>query len=246
MKKILLMGAGSAIAESTARLFAQRGDALFLVGRKADVLESMCADLRVRGAKSVGMQVMDANDFGGHEAMLNAAESALGGLDTVLIAHGTLSDQKACEASVEQTLRELNTNGVSVVALLTRIAARFERRRTGTIVVISSVAGDRGRQSNYVYGSAKALVSAFTSGLRQRLYPLGVTVITIKPGFVDTPMTAAFPKGALWAKPQQIANGIVSAVDRGSATVLYLPSFWRLIMFIIRSVPESIFRKLKL
>jgi len=246
MKKILVMGAGSAIAESTARLFAQRGDALFLVGRKADVLEAMCADLHVRGARAVGMQVLDANDFGGHEAMLNVAESALGGLDTVLIAHGTLSDQKACEASVEHTLRELNTNGVSVVALLTRIAARFEQRRAGTIVVISSVAGDRGRQSNYVYGSAKALVTAFTSGLRQRLYPLGVTVITIKPGFVDTPMTAAFPKGALWAKPQQIANGIVSAVDRGSATVLYLPAFWRLIMLIIRSIPESIFRKLKL
>ena len=246
MKKILVMGAGSAIAEAAARVFAQRGDALFLVGRKADVLESLCADLRVRGAKAVGMHVMDANDFGGHEAMLNVAESSLGGLDTVVIAHGTLSDQKACEASVGETLRELNTNGVSVVALLTQVAARFEQRKAGTIVVISSVAGDRGRQSNYVYGSAKALVTAFTSGLRQRLYPLGVSVITIKPGFVDTPMTAAFPKGALWAKPQQIASGIVSAVDRGSATVLYLPSFWRLIMFIIRSIPESIFRRLKL
>jgi short-subunit dehydrogenase len=246
MKKILVMGAGSAIAEATARVFAQRGDALFLVGRKADVLESMCADLRVRGAKTVGMHVMDANEFGDHETMLNVAESSLGGLDAVLVAHGTLSDQKACEASVERTLQELNTNGVSVVALLTRVAARFEQRRAGVIVVISSVAGDRGRQSNYVYGSAKALVTAFTSGLRQRLYPLGVAVITIKPGFVDTPMTAAFPKGALWAKPQQIAAGIVSAVDRGSATVLYLPSFWRLIMLIIRSIPETIFRRLKL
>jgi len=226
--------------------FAQRGDALFLVGRKADVLESMCADLRVRGASAVGMHVMDANDFSGHEAMLNDAEGSLGGLDTVLIAHGTLSDQKACESSVELTLRELNTNGVSVVALLTRVAARFEQRKAGTIVVISSVAGDRGRQSNYVYGSAKALVTAFTSGLRQRLYASGVTVVTIKPGFVDTPMTAAFPKGALWAKPQQIANGIVGAVDRSSATVLYLPAFWRLIMLIIRSIPEAIFRKLKL
>jgi len=246
MKKILVIGAGSAIAEATARVFAPRGDALFLVGRKAEVLESMCADLRVRGAKGAGLHVMDANDLNGHETMLNVAESALGGLDTVLIAHGTLSDQKACEASVDRTLSELSTNGVSVVALLTRIAARFEQRRAGTIVVISSVAGDRGRQSNYVYGSAKALVSAFTSGLRQRLYPLGVTVITVKPGFVDTPMTAAFPKGALWAKPQQIANGIVSAVDRGSATVLYLPKFWRLIMLIIRSIPETVFRRLKL
>jgi decaprenylphospho-beta-D-erythro-pentofuranosid-2-ulose 2-reductase len=97
-----------------------------------------------------------------------------------------------------------------------------------------------------VYGSAKALVTAFTSGLRQRLYPLGIPVITIKPGFVDTPMTAAFPKGALWAKPQQIAAGIVTAVDRGSATALYLPWFWWMIMLIIRSIPEAIFRRLKL
>jgi decaprenylphospho-beta-D-erythro-pentofuranosid-2-ulose 2-reductase len=245
MKKILVVGAGSAIAEATARLFAQRGDALFLVGRKADVLESMSADLRVRGANAVGMRVMDANDFDAHESMLNDAETSLGGLDTVLLAHGTLSDQKACESSVELTMRELNTNGLSFVALLTRIAAKFEQRKAGTIVVISSVAGDRGRQSNYVYGSAKALVTAFTSGLRQRLYASGVTVVTIKPGFVDTPMTAAFPKGALWAKPQKIAAGIVSAVDR-SATVLYLPGFWRLIMLVIRSIPETVFRRLKL
>ena len=245
MKKILVVGAGSAIAEATARLFAQRGDALFLVGRKADVLESMAADLRVRGANAVGMRVMDANDFDAHESMLNDAETSLGGLDTVLLAHGTLSDQKACESSVELTMREMNTNGLSFVALLTRIAAKFEQRKAGTIVVISSVAGDRGRQSNYVYGSAKALVTAFTSGLRQRLYASGVTVVTIKPGFVDTPMTAAFPKGPLWAKPQKIAAGIVSAVDR-SATVLYLPGFWRLIMLVIRSIPETVFRRLKL
>ena len=246
MRKILVMGAASAIAEATARVFAQRGDALFLVGRKAEVLESMAADLRVRGAPTVGIHAMDANDFDGHEAMLDLAESTLGGLDVVLIAHGTLGDQKASEGSVAVALRELNTNGVSVVALLPLIAQRFEQRRAGTIVVISSVAGDRGRQSNYVYGSAKALVSAFTSGLRQRLYPLGIPVITIKPGGVDTPMTAAFPKGALWAKPQQIAAGIVSAVDRGSAAGLYLPWFWRWIMLIIRSIPESIFRRLKL
>jgi decaprenylphospho-beta-D-erythro-pentofuranosid-2-ulose 2-reductase len=245
MRKILIIGAGSAIAEATARLFAQRGDGLFLVGRKAEVLESQCADLKVRGAGAVGLHALDVNDFNAHEAMLEDAEHSLGGLDVVLIAHGTLGDQKKCESSVDLTLKELSTNGISVVALLTRIAARLEQRKAGTIVVISSVAGDRGRQSNYVYGSAKALVSAFTSGLRQRLYKAGVAVVTIKPGFVDTPMTAAFPKGALWAKPQQVAAGIVRAIDR-SDTVVYLPSFWRPIMFIIRSVPEAIFRRLSL
>jgi short-subunit dehydrogenase len=245
MKKILVIGAGSAIAEATARLFAQRGDALFLVGRKADVLDSMCADLKVRGASAVGMRAMDANDFSAHQAMLEDAEQSLSGLDVVLIAYGTLSDQKACESSVELTLQELSTNAISVAAILTRVATRFEQRKSGTIAVISSVAGDRGRQSNYVYGSAKALVTAFTSGLRQRLYKSGVGVVTIKPGFVDTPMTAAFPKGPLWASPRKVAAGIVRAIDR-SDSVRYLPGFWRLIMLIIRSIPETVFRRLQL
>jgi decaprenylphospho-beta-D-erythro-pentofuranosid-2-ulose 2-reductase len=245
VRKILIVGAGSAIAQATNRLFAARGDALYLVGRNATALESAAADLKVRGAASVGVAIMDANDLAAHESMFARAEQFLHGVDTVLIAHGTLSDQKACEQSVALTLHELTTNGISVVALVTRIAARFEQNRSGTIAVISSVAGDRGRQSNYVYGSAKALVSTFLSGLRQRLRTSGVVVITIKPGFVDTPMTASFPKGALWAQPQQVALGIVRAIDR-SAAVVYLPTFWRPIMFLIRAVPETLFRRLKL
>jgi len=242
----LIIGATSAIAEATARIFAQRGDSLYLVGRKANRLESVAADLKVRGAPVVGVEPMDANDIGAHAPMLARAEQMLGGLDTVLIAHGTLSDQKACEASVELTVRELSTNGISAIALLTLIAQKFESRRSGTIAVISSVAGDRGRQSNYVYGSAKALLSAFLSGLRQRLWKSGVAVITIKPGFVDTPMTAALPKGGpLWATPQRVAAGIVRAIDR-SSTVVYLPWFWAPVMMIIRSVPEKLFRRVTL
>lgn len=245
MKKILVIGAGSAIAHSTSRIYAGRGDSLFLVGRDAATLGSLCADLKVRGAPMTGMHVMDVNNLTAHAGMLADAENSLGGLDVVLIAHGTLSDQPKCEQSSELTMHELSTNALSYVALLTRMANRFEQKKAGTIVVISSVAGDRGRQSNYVYGSAKALVTAFSSGLRQRLYKSGVAVVTIKPGFVDTPMTAAFPKGPLWAKPEQVAAGIVKAADRG-ATVVYLPGFWRLIMLVIRSIPESLFRRLKL
>lgn len=245
MRKILIVGASSAIAEATARIFAERADSLYLVARKQDLLSSIAADLQVRGAGKVGMEVMDANDVAAHEPMLGRATEALGGLDTVLIAYGTLSDQKACEESVDLTLRELTNNGVSTVAMLTAIAAMFERQKAGTIAVISSVAGDRGRQSNYVYGSAKALVSTFLSGLRQRLSKSGVAVVTIKPGFVDTPMTAAIPKGPLWAKPQRVAAGIVKAIDRSSA-VVYLPGFWWAIMLIIRSIPERIFQRLKL
>jgi short-subunit dehydrogenase len=162
-----------------------------------------------------------------------------------LIAHGTLPDQKACEASVELLQQEIDNNGLSVVALCTRLANLMEPRGQGTIAVISSVAGDRGRQSNYVYGAAKGMVTRFLQGLRNRLARKGVQVLTIKPGFVDTPMTAAFPKGLLWAKPESVAQGIVAAVDR-KKDVVYLPGFWCLIMMIIRHIPEFIFKKLSL
>lgn len=245
MRKVLIVGAGSAIAEACARRFAAGGDMLCLCARHAGRLEALAADLRVRGAPVVAIEVLDANDVAGHAPMLDRATAALGGLDTVLIAHGTLSDQAVCEASVESMLAEIRTNGLSTVALLTELAGRFERQRHGTLAVISSVAGDRGRQSNYVYGSAKALVTAFTGGLRQRLAKVGVNVLTIKPGFVDTPMTAAFAKGPLWASADTIAAGIVRAIER-RRSVVYLPGFWRPIMAIICAIPEPVFRRIRL
>ena len=243
MLRVLIIGATSAIAEATARRLAERGDALYLVGRNETITAAIAADLTVRGSRQVGFEALDANDFDAHEGMLERADAFLGGVDTVLIAHGTLSDQRACEASVELTLQELRTNALSVVALLTRIANRLTRKGAGTIAAISSVAGDRGRASNYVYGSAKALVSAFMSGLRQRLSKAGVAVVTLKPGFVDTPMTAAFAKGPLWASTERVAAGIVRALDRRSPTV-YLPAFWRPIMLIVRAIPERAFARL--
>jgi short-subunit dehydrogenase len=245
MSGMLVIGATSAIAEATERVLAARGDALYLVGRDEKMLGEIGADLTVRGSPRVAIESLDANDLGAHEAMLERAESFLGGIDIALIAYGTLPDQKRCESSVDLTVRELHTNAISVVALLTRLANRMEQRRAGIIAVISSVAGDRGRGSNYVYGSAKALVTAFLSGLRQRLRPCGVAVVTIKPGFVDTPMTAAFRKGLLWAKPERIARGIVRALDR-KRSLVYLPWFWRPIMFVVRALPESVFIRLPL
>ncbi len=245
MKKILIVGAISAIAEATARVWAQQGDYLFLVARDAQKLAVLAEDLRVRGAGRVETYVMDANDYAAHAPMLDAAEQALQGLDTVLIAHGVLPDQAACEQSVELTLRQIDTNALSVVGLLTLLANRFEQRKAGVIAVISSVAGDRGRASNYVYGSAKALVSEFASGLRQRLAASGVTVVTIKPGFVDTPMTASFKKGPLWAKPEKIAAIIAKACDSGGGAV-YAPWFWFYIMAIIKLIPEFVFGKIKI
>ena len=246
MRRILIVGATSAIAEAVAREFARRGDSLFLVGRRGEALDAIAADLKLRGSPNVHLQVQDANDLTAHPALIEAATGALGGLDTALIAHGTLSDQAACAASVERTLAEFHTNALSYVSLCTLLANRFEAQGRGTIAVISSVAGDRGRQSNYVYGSAKAAVTAFTSGLRQRLHKKGVTVVTIKPGFVDTPMTAAFDKnGPLWATPTAVAKSIVRGMTSGAA-VVYTPWFWWGIMQIIKNVPERIFRKLSL
>jgi len=178
-----------------------------------------------------------------HEELLNVADDALDSVDIVLIAHGTLSNQKKCEFSVEETLKEIQTNAFSTISLLTLISNRFEARKNGTICVISSVAGDRGRASNYVYGSAKAMVTAFTSGLRQRLHKSNVAVVTIKPGFVDTPMTSELKKGVLWAKPSDVAKGVVRAINK-KRSERYLPSFWWLIMMVIKKIPNSIFKKL--
>lgn len=245
MKKILVIGATSAIAEHCARIWAARGDALYLVARNDERLQTIAADLKVRGAAQTHTQCIDLNDMDSHAAMLEAADAALGGIDTVLIAHGTLSNQKACEQSVEETLAEIKTNALSTISLLTIIANRFEAKQAGTIAAISSVAGDRGRASNYVYGSAKAMVTAFTSGLRQRLHKANVEVVTIKPGFVDTPMTAEFKKGLLWAKPQDVAAKIVKAIDTNKNEV-YAPVFWWAVMAVIKAIPTNMFKALKI
>jgi decaprenylphospho-beta-D-erythro-pentofuranosid-2-ulose 2-reductase len=246
MRKILIIGATSAIAEATARLFAARGDALFLVARNAEHLRTVVADLNIRGAARTDNATLDVTDFAAFEAVVDQADRHLGGIDVALIAHGTLSDQAQCEQSADAMRREFDVNAISTIALLTSLANRMGARRGGTLAVISSVAGDRGRQSNYVYGAAKAAVSTFLGGLRQRLAKSDVTVLTIKPGFVDTPMTAGIAnKGALWAQPDRIAAGIIKAID-GRRNIVYLPWFWRWIMLVIRHIPEPLFKRLKL
>jgi decaprenylphospho-beta-D-erythro-pentofuranosid-2-ulose 2-reductase len=245
MRKILIVGATSAMAEACARLWAQRGDRLFLAARNEAQLKSVVDDLKARGAPSVGYKIFDANQFDQHAALLADATRAMDGLDTVLIAHGTLTDQERAQTDIAYALSEISTNGTSVVSLMTLAGEQLAQQGQGAIAVISSVAGDRGRQSNYVYGSAKALVSAFASGQRQRLSKKGVHVITIKPGFVDTPMTAHLKKGALWAKPDQVAKDISNAIDKGRS-IVYTPGFWRFIMLIIKHIPEFVFVKIAL
>jgi decaprenylphospho-beta-D-erythro-pentofuranosid-2-ulose 2-reductase len=245
MKKILIIGATSAIAEATARLWAAQGHSIYLLGRNEERLHAITADLFVLGANFVQYALLDVNSFSQHAAVLDVAVAALDGIDIVLIAHGTLGDQKTCECNIAATLLELNTNAISVISLLTHLASRFEAQKQGTIAVISSVAGDRGRQSNYVYGTAKGAVTIFMQGLRQRLDKSGIQVLTIKPGFVDTPMTAEFKKGLLWTAPERIARSVASAIDK-RRDVVYAPWFWAGIMSVIRLIPERIFKQLKL
>jgi short-subunit dehydrogenase len=245
-RRILIIGAMSAMAVAAARRWAvERGDRFYLGARNADRLADLAADLRVRGASAADFAALDVNELERLGEWLEAAVRQLGGLDIVLIAHGTLGDQAKCEADFRVTLQELNTNMTSVIILLTLIAPVLEQQSHGTIVVISSVAGDRGRQSNYVYGTAKGAVTTFLQGLRQRLHKSGVRVVTVKPGFVDTPMTAEFKKGFLWASPDDVARVIQRAVKSGK-DVVYAPSFWRFIMFLICAVPERLFKKLRL
>lgn len=245
MQRILIVGATSAIAAACARQWTARGANFFLVARDVEKLKQVADDLSARG-NTVHTHVLDVNRFEQHTLMLEACDSALGQIDIALIAHGTLPDQKACEQEPQRAVDEFTTNGLSVIALLTMLANHMEAQRAGCLAVISSVAGDRGRPSNYLYGAAKSAVSEFCSGLRGRLMKSGVRVLTIKPGFVDTPMTKglALP-AALLATPDKVARDIVAAIDSGKYT-LYTPWFWRFIMLIITHIPGPLFRRLSL
>lgn len=246
MKNILIIGATSAIATACARIWSAESASFFLVGRDTAKLEQVAADLKARGAAAVHAYGLDFNEFAGHAKMLDTCFAQLHTVDIALVAHGTLPNQKACEQDVSVALREFSSNGLSVIALLTLLANRMEAQRAGTIAVISSVAGDRGRPSNYLYGTAKAAVSTFAEGLRARLFKAGVHVLDIRPGFVDTPMTHGLPlPGVLVAKADQVAKDIHSAIKRRKNTI-YTPWFWFGIMAIIRSIPISIFKKMSL
>ena len=246
LKRVIIFGATSAIAEQTARQLVAQGASLYCIGRNSEKLTALLDDLRVRGNddQRIDGSVVDLTDSDQHARLIKATEQMLGGIDGVLIAHGSLPDQQACQADAALTRQEIETNATSVIGLLTILANRLECQRHGVIAVITSVAGDRGRQSNYVYGAAKGMVTLFLQGMRNRLTKANVDVVTIKPGFVDTPMTAEFDKsGPLWAQPEQIAKGIIKAMQRGRGEV-YLPWFWWGVMRIITSIPEVIFKRM--
>lgn len=240
-----VFGATSAMAQETIRLLADRGAALFLVGRNAAKLEAVASDARVRGARAVEAAVADLDDVALLPALVARAATALGRIDLVLVAQGLLGDSAACERDPALAARVLSTNLVGPAVLCQLAALKLAEQGSGAVVGISSVAGDRGRASNYAYGASKAGLSTFLEGLRYRLSRRGVHVVTVKPGFVDTPMTAHVPKNALFAPPAAVARAIVRAVER-RRDVVYVPGFWRGIMLLIRLLPAAVMRRLPL
>lgn len=227
--RVVIIGATSGIAQEVAKLYA--GHSLLLVARDAAKLDAVAADLRVRGG-DVQRFVADLADRTHDEAIVNAA----GAPDVVLIAHGSLPDQRNVERDMAAQLAEFDLNATSVIALSARFANVLEQQRRGTLAVIGSVAGDRGRRSNYIYGAAKAAIHAFCEGLRGRLAESGAHVVLIKPGWVDTPMTAAMKKNPLFASPARVAQDIVRAIEshRGIA---YTPGYWRWIALVVKMLP---------
>ena len=244
---VVVVGATSAVAQAAIRIWAQRGMELTLIARNASELGRIAADARVRGAQAVATVTGDLTSI----TFITEAVGAMNVPRVALVAYGSLTDSARADGDATYLVSELNANFTSAAlwaqSLAERMAAdsALHANEGGTIAVISSVAGDRGRGSNHAYGAAKAGLTAFCSGLRARMSARRVHIVTVKPGFIDSPMTAHIAKkGALWATPETIATGIINAIDK-KRDVVYLPGFWRVIMLIVAHVPEGIFKRLK-
>lgn len=246
--KVIILGALSAVGEATARLYAAQGAALVLAGRHAGRLLAVAADLKVRGAAQVEIAEMDLAKAGGAaiEAALDGWREALGGIDHVVLAYGVLGDQSALERDLDASGELIDINFRSAALWCLAVAARLEGQKSGSLVVLGSVAGDRGRQSNHIYGASKAGLAVLVQGLAHRLAASGARAVVVKPGFIDSPMTAHLPKGGpLWSSPVQIAAVVRAAADKGGP-VVYAPGYWRMILLVIRLVPSFIFHKTRL
>lgn len=241
-QRVLILGATSAIASAVARRYADRGARLHLVGRSGEKLRALVESLALPPS-TVSIDVADFCDLAGNDRVIERALSTLGGIDVALIAHGELGDQLESERSANAAELVLRTNFVSVVSLLVPLANALEARRQGTLGVITSVAGERGRPRNYTYGAAKGGLNIYLQGLRSRLYRSSVRVVTLKLGPVDTPMTRDHRKTILFAQPADVARDIERALDAGSPEA-FVPAFWGAIMPLVRSAPERLFQLL--
>lgn len=243
---VLVAGATSAIARATAAELARRGHPLVLAARDTAEAEAIAADLRLRFGVAARAVLLDALDFASHAALAaSILEQEGDGFEGVVVALGWMGDAETARHDAAEARRIIDINLTAVVSLLTPLADHLERRGAGFVCVVSSVAGDRGRQSNYLYGAAKGGLSVYLQGLRNRLFHAGVRVVTVKPGFVDTRMTFGLPGTFLVAAPERVARGIVRAIE-GGPDVVYLPGFWGPVMRGIRAVPERLFKRLKL
>ena len=245
---VLIIGATSGIARVLCHRLAERGCQLLLAARDMEALERMATDLRLRYGQDVATRHFEATAYDQHAAFFESCQEHFAGqLDGVILCHGYLPDQAETERNFDEARKTIDINFLSAVAVLSLAADFLEQRQSGYIAAISSVAGDRGRQSNYTYGASKAALTTYLQGLRNRLYRSGVFVITIKPGFVDTPMTSGLvdPDSPLVAAPEKVARDIDRAIQT-RRNVLYSPFFWRWIMTVIRLIPEWLFKRLEL
>lgn len=239
----VVLGASSAIARAFARAAAAGGAAVILAGRDQADLEATAADLRLRHGVAATVQDFDALDFAQHGAFAEAIAGSVDGPLGIFLAFGVMPTQAAINADRALALATIDANLTGAVSVLQAFAPLLEARGSGHVVALSSVAGDRGRPKNYVYGAAKAGLSAYLQGLRARLHRAGVGVVTVKPGFVDTAMTFGLPGLFLVAPPEAVAAAALAAARKGRE-VIYTPFFWRWIMLIIRLIPERIFKRL--
>lgn len=244
LSRVAIFGALSDIAVAIARRLAEKKASLVLIARDEVALQALAADLEVRGGR-IAIVTADFSDLPAASELAEKAWSAFAGLDAALIAFGTLPDQAKMQASASDAAAALALNFTAPVLIADALAARFEAQGSGVIAAISSVAGDRGRQSNYIYGAAKGGLQRALEGMRHRLYPRGVAVLDVRPGFVSTKMTQHLARGPLWAQPDAVAEDIIDAMIARKA-VLYTPWFWSLIMLIVRNVPRPIFHRSKL
>lgn len=243
---VVIIGATSTIAEACASLWAKEGHSLYLLARNEEKLAANAADLSVRYGANVHTHLFDARNIELIPKLLHEVVEDAGSVDLFLIAHGTLPDQTRCENDSHYSVQELGVNAVSVITCLNESARLLQKQGKGKVAVITSVAGDRGRQSNYLYGAAKSMVSTYISGMQHRFYASGVHIIDIKPGFIDSAMTRHIEnKGVLWTSAPKAAELITKAIAANKA-VAYIPGFWRLIMLIICSLPDFIFNRTKL
>ncbi len=236
---VLILGATSRIARELANRYAERGQAVFVAARDTDEAERIAADLRVRHGAQAVAGGFDATDFDGHAAFVDDVAAAVGPIDVAVVAFGDMGD------GGDDVRRVIEVNFTGAASICEALAAHMAPRGTGCIIGISSVAGDRGRQSNYLYGSAKGGFTLYLQGLRNRLFKQGVHVMTVKLGFVDTRMTFGMETGIPIASPAQVSRAVVAAAER-KVDAFYYPHFWRGIMTVIRAVPEKVFKRLSL